>query len=99
VLDLPDIELIRAKNGKEAVEIAKSNKDIDIILMDIKMPEKDGYTATSEIKKFRPNLPIIAQTAYAMEGDEEKAFQAGCDDYIAKPISPDKLILVINQYI
>ena len=99
VLDFPDIETIRAKDGEEAVEIAKQNFDIDIILMDIKMPKKDGLIATGEIKKFRPKLPIIAQTAYAMEGDKEKAIQAGCDDYIAKPIIPDKLLYLIKQYV
>ena len=66
--------------------------------MDFKMPILNGYDATKEIKKFRPELPIIAQTAYAMEGDKEKAKKAGCDEYITKPLNPDILISLIKKY-
>ena len=67
--------------------------------MDISMPIMNGYDATKEIKKIRPDLPIIAQTAYAITGDREKAIAAGCDDYIFKPIKKDQLIHLINKYL
>lgn len=81
-----------AKNGKEAVDFCIQNSTINLVVMDINMPIMNGYKATIEIKKFRPNLPIIAQTAYAIAGDKEKAFDAGCDDYISKPIKKKELI-------
>jgi hypothetical protein len=67
--------------------------------MDIRMPVMDGYTATKEIKKFRPDMPIIAQTAYAMESDRKKAMDEGCDDYIAKPIRRQDLIEIISRHV
>ncbi len=88
-----------AKTGKEAIEICKDNPETDIILMDLKMPEMDGYEATRSIRKFNKKVHIIAQTAYALTGDSEKAIAAGCNDYITKPIDKVKLIKLINQYI
>lgn len=93
------IKLIRAENGYEVVEICKENKDIDLILMDIKMPGMNGLEATVRIKQFRPDLPIIIQTAYAMQNDEKECIEAGCDGYISKPINKDKLISVIEKWI
>jgi PAS domain S-box-containing protein len=84
--------VIRAENGVEAVELALQRDDIGIILMDIKMPEMDGLEATKLIKEKKPELPIIAITAFAMSGDEHRIKEAGCDDYMAKPISMKKLI-------
>ena len=75
-------QLMWAENGKIAIEAVKENDDIDLILMDIKMPEVDGYQATKEIKELKPNLPIIAQTAYALAGEKEKILEAGCDDFV-----------------
>jgi PAS domain S-box-containing protein len=86
------VNLIWAVNGQEAVEHCMVNKSIDLVLMDIKMPVLNGYDATEKIKKIRPELPIIAQTAYALIGDESKAKNAGCDDYIHKPIDSDELM-------
>lgn len=80
------INILWAKEGNEAVEFCKNNKEIDLVLMDIRMPYVDGYEATRRIKEFRPNLPIIAQTAYALNSDYQKVFDAGCDEYITKPI-------------
>lgn len=80
-------ELTWATNGQEVVDMVRANPDVDLILMDIKMPVMDGYEATREVKKIRPNLPIVAQTAYALSGDREDALAAGCDDYISKPIN------------
>lgn len=75
----------------------KENPGIAAILMDIKMPEMDE--ATKEIRKFNKNVPVIAQTAYAFSGDEEKALQAGCNDYIAKPGNSANLFSVLNRYL
>lgn len=81
----------------QAVGKACQNAEIDIVLMDIKMPEMNGIEATKRIKQNRPNLPIIAQTAYAFSDDRAKALKAGCDDYIAKPIQGDKLLEMVNS--
>lgn len=80
------INVLWAKDGKETIDICRENDKIDIVLMDIRMPFIDGYEATRKIKEFRPNLPIIAQTAYALNSDYQKVFDAGCDEYITKPI-------------
>lgn len=80
------INVLWAKDGRETIDMCRENDKIDIILMDIRMPFIDGYEATRKIKEFRPNLPIIAQTAYALNSDYQKVFDAGCDEYITKPI-------------
>ena len=92
-------EIIRAKNGAEAIYFCKNNSEIDIVLMDMKMPEINGYEATREIKKIRENLPVIAQTAHAMEEEKEKCLEYGCNDYLAKPIERKQLLLMLEQYI
>ena len=94
-----NINLIHARNGKEAVGICESDKQVDLVLMDIKMPVMDGYEATMIIKKLRPGLPVIAQTAYAFESDREKAINAGFDDYISKPFKRESLISVIKKHL
>lgn len=91
-------ELIHSKNGKEAIESIKKETDINLILMDLQMPIMNGYIATSKIKKIKENIPIIAQTAFAMAGDKEKAINAGCDDYITKPIDKNNLFAILNKY-
>ncbi|OGS69878.1 MAG: hybrid sensor histidine kinase/response regulator [Flavobacteria bacterium RIFCSPLOWO2_12_FULL_35_11] len=78
-------EVLIARNGVEAVQICRNNPDIDLILMDIKMPELNGYEATKQIRQFNKDVIICAQTAYALTGDREKALEAGCNDYISKP--------------
>ncbi|GAB4283435.1 MAG: hypothetical protein Kow0068_08330 [Marinilabiliales bacterium] len=92
------INIIHVINGKKAIEYAK-NKNIDIILMDLQMPEIDGFKATIEIKKIKPDIPIIAQTAYALDMEREKSLQVGCSDYITKPILPENLIRILNKYL
>ncbi len=92
------VKIIWAKDGKEAVDLCKNNSP-DLILMDINMPEMDGYEATRQIRKFIPDIPIIAQTAFAMVGDRELAIKAGCDDYISKPIKKEELMQLIDLYI
>jgi CheY-like chemotaxis protein len=91
-------EIIQAKNGVETVEICKTNPDTDIILMDIKMPVMDGYDATQKIREFNKKVIIIAQTAYALAGDREKAIEAGCNDYISKPVKKEDLMALIEKY-
>jgi len=92
-----EINIIRAVNGIEAVELCKSNPDIDLVLMDLKMPEMDGYEATVLIKEFRPELPIIAQTAYSAKADRSKALACGCSDFISKPINKELLLSKIYE--
>ncbi len=94
-----NVNIIRAKNGKEALEIVESGRHIDLILMDIQMPIMNGYQATEAIKKVRPDLKIIAQTAFAMLEEKNKCFEAGCDDYITKPIEINKLLTKVNNYL
>jgi CheY-like chemotaxis protein len=84
-------QVIRAVNGQEAIDICLQNKDIILVLMDIKMPVLDGLEATRQIKSKMPDLKIVAITAYAMSGDENMVRMAGCDDYIAKPVSVKEL--------
>ncbi len=93
-----DIAIIRAKNGRDAIETVKNNSDIDLILMDIKMPIIDGYQATKEIRTFNTDVVIIAQTAFALMGDKEKAIDVGCNNYITKPIDIDLLLALIHKY-
>ncbi len=92
-------EILHAKTGKEAIVICQQNNDIDLVLMDIRMPEMNGYDATYEIRKFNKDVKIIAQTAYALEGDREKAIDSGCDDYISKPINVSRLMEIIDKLI
>ena len=99
ILEKTGVQLIRAHNGQEAINALSFHKDIDLILMDLQMPVLNGLDATSKIKQDHPQLPIIAQTAFAMEGDRTKCLKAGCDDYITKPIHEHSLIAKINQFI
>lgn len=87
-----------ARSGTAAIEACRKNTDIDLILMDMKMPGMNGYEATREIRKFNKNVTIIAQTAYCLNGDMEKALDAGCDDYISKPINHTSLIRIIGKH-
>jgi CheY-like chemotaxis protein len=90
--------VLRAKTGREAVDLAKEHPEVNLIIMDIKMPEMDGFEATRLIKSFNKNLPIIAVTAFAMSGDEHKAIEAGCDAYLPKPISRNDLYNLLAVY-
>lgn len=91
-------DILHAKNGEEAINLCKANPDIDLILMDIKMPKINGLSATKEIRKFNKNVIIIAQTAYALAGDDIIAIETGCNDYIPKPIDKEKLLNKVNSY-
>lgn len=91
--------VIHAKNGKEAIDVIRSGMQVDLILMDLKMPIMDGFVATKEIRKLNSALPIIAQTAFALSKEKENAMDAGCNDYLTKPIRMNELINCISQYI
>lgn len=99
LLQRKKINYIRAKTGKEALSMFKSNLDIDMILMDIRLPEMDGFKVTREIRKANAKIPIIAQTAYALPGDKQKAIDAGCNDYISKPIIEERFNSLIDKYL
>ncbi len=92
-------EIIKARDGIEAVEICRKNHDIDLILMDIQMPGLNGYEATRQIRLFNNEVVIIAQTAFGLSGDREKAISAGCNDYLAKPINKYELISRIQRFL
>jgi signal transduction histidine kinase/CheY-like chemotaxis protein len=92
-------EVLVVNNGIDAVEVCRNNPDIDLILMDIKMPKMDGYEATAEIRKFNPSVVIIAQTAFALSGDREKCIRAGCNDHISKPINNIVLKALIQEHL
>lgn len=89
--------LLHAMNGQQAVEMAK-NYRIDLLLMDMKMPVMDGLTATVEIRKFNKELPIVALTAHAFDSDKAAALEAGCNDYLAKPVDKARLMSVLRKY-
>ncbi len=88
----------RAKDGIEAIEVCQAT-NIDLVLMDIQMPRMDGYMATRKIKQFNKNLPVIAQTSYAMAGERENCLAAGCDDYLSKPLNLEELLIKCNRYL
>ena len=87
-----------AIDGLEAVRLCKENPDIDFVLMDIKLPELNGYDATKRIREFNKDIVIIAQTSYALPEDREKAITAGCNDYITKPYSQSELTELIKKW-
>jgi len=94
-----NIEVLWAKNGKEAYDACKTDKKIDLVLMDINMPIMNGYKSIRLIKNLAKNIPIITQTAYAFAGEKEKSFAAGSDDYILKPIHTSELLEVMNKHL
>ena len=92
-----ELDIIWAHNGKEAIELFSKNEDVELVLMDIKMPVLDGYQALAEIKKIR-TVPVIAQTAYAMAGDKDQMIKAGFDACLTKPLNINLLICTMNKY-
>jgi CheY-like chemotaxis protein len=91
-------EILNVRTGVEAVKACLQNPDIDLVLMDIRMPEMNGYEATRQIREFNKDVVILAQTAYGLFGDREKAIEAGCNDYIAKPIKKEELLALIQKH-
>jgi len=101
LLEGEEMEVVSATNGRQAIELIESTPDLSIVLMDIMMPEMDGYQTMREIRsnpKFR-NLPMLALTAKAMKGDREKCLDAGASDYIAKPVNTDQLLSLMRVWL
>jgi PAS domain S-box-containing protein len=90
--------ILIARNGQDAIEICRKEPEVKVVLMDINMPVMDGLEATKRIREFNKEVVVIAQTAYALAGDREKALAAGCNDYITKPIQKEDLLAMIRQY-
>jgi len=88
--------VITAVNGQEAVDICKEHKNIDLVMLDIKMPVMDGYDALKEIRRILPGIRIIAETSYALSGDKRKILAAGFDGYLPKPITQESLEEVLT---
>lgn len=99
LLEKFNAKIIRAINGSKAVEICRNNPSVRLVFMDIDLPIMNGYEATKAIKQLRPELPVVAQTAFAMSGEKERCLEAGCDEYLAKPIRKDDIIKVISIFI
>lgn len=93
------INIVRAKNGLEAIEMVKNKPEIDAILMDIKMPEMNGLEATKKIREINDKVSIIALTAYAMANDKEISLEAGCDDYISKPVRKNMIFTTLSKFL
>ncbi|MER5651303.1 HAMP domain-containing protein [Streptosporangium sp. NPDC002524] len=101
ILELHGMQVLYAENGRKGIEILSRNEDIDLVLMDIMMPEMDGYAATAAIRKMADfaDLPIIAVTAKAMQGDREKTLSAGASDYVTKPVDAQELLRRIQRWL
>jgi PAS domain S-box-containing protein len=98
ILTKVSVMVLSATDGKEAMEQCHAHPEISLVLMDLKMPVMDGFEATREIKSFRKDLPIIALTAFAMNGDKKRALEAGCDDYLSKPVSREVFLDKLKKY-
>jgi CheY-like chemotaxis protein len=98
VLEKTGAKILHASNGQEVVDLVKTIPQIDLVLLDIKMPVKNGYEALADLKKLKSSLPVIAQTAYAAQEEMEKCLLVGCDDYITKPIDINLLSSKINRF-
>lgn len=91
--------LFFVKNGVEAVEMVKENTEIDAVIMDIRLPLMDGLEATAKIKELIPEMPVIIQSAYAMQSTREEAIESGCDDFITKPIKVETLLAILHRHL
>ncbi len=99
ILRRTSAKLLWAMDGEKAVQMAKENENIDLILMDIRLPKMNGYDATREIRKFRQDVPIIAQTAYVLPEEKGKVLSVGCNDLLTKPIRKNELLATVSRYI
>jgi len=94
------ITILEANTGREAIEFCEDGQNqVDIILMDIKMPDINGLEATRQIKNMNPDITVIAQTACTFNEDQERAEEAGCDDFLAKPVRPTNLLALVDKYL
>ncbi len=99
LLKLTKAEVKIATDGLQAVEFCKNNPNVDLVLMDLKLPKMTGLDAIIEIRKMMPNLPIIAQTAYAWIGQKEKVLDLGANEFLSKPVKKDDLLGVMGKYL
>jgi CheY-like chemotaxis protein len=99
LLSNENCKIVRTRDGEETIEQVRTNPDIDLVLMDLKMPVLDGVRATMEIRRFNKAIPIIAQTAYVFESDRIEAMNAGCNDYLSKPIRKNQFLKKMQEYI
>jgi len=93
------VSVIWSENGSQAVAECEKEQQIDLILMDIHMPEMNGLEASQKIKEIRPDVPIVVQTAYLLSNEREKSYEAGANDFLAKPITYQKLLEVLDRYL
>jgi two-component system cell cycle response regulator DivK len=93
------VSLLSAYNGQTAIDICRTTPDVELVLMDVQLPVLNGKLAMLEIKKLRPDLPVIAQTAFAMSGDKEKYIHDGFDEYVSKPINVQELLSLVQKYL
>ena len=93
------VKLLHGKNGPQTLGLFLEHPEIDLILMDIKMPEMDGCEVTKNIRQLNPSVPIIAQTAYALDEEKVKSLEAGCNAYITKPINKKDLLCLIDSFL
>lgn len=98
-IDKTGITIVWARDGMEAIEKVQEDKSINVVLMDLRMPNLDGFRATEVIKSIRKDLPVIAQTTFTDEMDKERVFDAGCDAYLAKPIRLETLLETIDKFL
>ncbi len=98
ILELTKVEIIRAYNGQDTINLLNNHPDVSLILLDMKMPVMNGYDAVKILKEINPKIPIIAQTAFAFSDEKQKALEAGCDDYLAKPISKVALFSKLREH-
>jgi len=94
-----NLKISRTVTGTETIQFMDERMDINLVLMDIQMPQLDGLSATKKIREKNSSVPIIAQTAYAFAGDRIKSMEAGCNDYISKPTKPAELVSLVYKYI
>jgi CheY-like chemotaxis protein len=101
MLELHGVNVLRAENGRKGVDTLVAHPEVDLVLMDVMMPEMDGYTATATIRAMPgyADLPIIAVTAKAMPGDQEKSLASGANDYVTKPVDADRLMACIQRWL
>ena len=99
ILKDTEANILHAKDGQTAIDFCKKDPNLDLVLMDIQLPGIDGNTATEKIREFNENIPIIAQTAYALEDEKKKILQAGCNDYVSKPLDEEKLYEKIHNFL
>jgi len=99
ILKKLEMDFLIARTGEEALLLVKDHPEIELILMDIKLPDMNGYDVTRRILEMRKNIPVVAQTAYAMSGEKERAMASGCSDYLSKPIRKGELVRVLGKHL